>query len=112
MISINTSSGNKPQIDHINNENIHVSKYLYSSTITTTWTGTSPPYTQDITVSGMLSTDVPVVDIVLTGTYSNDTNLQFEWNKIYRIVTGSNKITVYAEEKTTLPVNIQMKGTR
>lgn len=82
-----------------------------TATITTTWTGTSAPYTQDITVSGITASDTPIVDIVLSSTAATALTELNEWNKVSRIVTGAGKITVYCyAQKPTVAMNIQLKG--
>ena len=75
------------------------------------WVSTngSEPYTQTISVSGMTASDNPIVDVVLSGTYSTDETALVEYAKIYRITTAANSITVYASEKTESAVNIQLK---
>jgi len=85
-------------------------KNIKTATILTSWVGSVAPFSQDISITGVLSTDKPIIDIVMSGDYVNDKLIEEEWNKIYRIVTGSNKITVYADEKTTLVIPIQLKG--
>ena len=86
---------------------------LYTASITTTWTGSAAPYTQTITVSGMLATDTPIVDVDLSGvTYANKDAVIEAYAKVYRITTAADSITVYADEKTTTAITIQLKVVR
>ena len=81
----------------------------YSGTINTNnWTGSSAPYTAAITVNGLLATDKPIVDAVMSGTYSTDAERDAAWSVIYRAVTSANAITFYANEKPSvaLPFNL------
>lgn len=86
---------------------------LYSASIGTAWSGSAAPYTQAITVNGILASDTPIVDVNLASiAYANKDNVIEAYSKIYRIVTAANKITVYADEKTTVAVPIQLKVVR
>lgn len=86
---------------------------VYTATIGTSWSGSAAPYTQTISVSGMLSTDTPIVDINFSSiAYSNKEAVVTAWSSIYRITTSTNSITVYADEKTTTSVPIQLKVIR
>lgn len=84
----------------------------YAATIGTTWTGTAAPYTQEISVSGILVTDRPIVDVVLSDTYATAQAQLDAWQSIFRIVTAANKITVYAHSKTTTAISIQLEVSR
>lgn len=86
---------------------------LYSATIGTSWTGSSAPYTQSITVSGILATDTPIVDVNLSSiTYANKDAVLEAYAKVYRITTAANSITVYADEATKTSIPIQLKVVR
>ena len=81
----------------------------YTASITTTWSGSAAPYTQTITVSGMSANDNPIVDIVPDSDYDTAVEQMYEYNKIYRITTALNSITVYATEPTEVAIPIQLK---
>lgn len=81
-------------------------KNVRTATITTTWVGSTAPYTQDITLTGITASDTPIIDIVPTTQEQID-----EWSKISKITTGTNKITVTCfEDKPTVFIPIQIKG--
>lgn len=84
----------------------------YDTSIATGWSGSSAPYTRAVTVSGIRSTDRPIIDFRATGTYSTDKKGEEAFLNIYRAVTGSNTITFYAHEKPTVAINIQVKVIR
>jgi len=90
----------------------HVNHAVLTATLDTTWSGTSAPYTKTISVSGILSTDVPFIDIVMSGTYATDTARQEAWGYIYRAVTADNAITFYATDKPTVSLQLQIKVVR
>jgi len=85
----------------------------YTVTIpSTSWSGSSAPFTRAVTVSGILSTDKPIVDIVASGTYATDVIMGENWGKIYRIVTSTNTITIYANEVPSASIPIVLKVVR
>ena len=73
------------------------------------WAGTGP-YTQELTVQGIVADSQPVIDYDFSGaTTSNIDTLLDEYNKVNRFVTGTNKITAYCYgNKPTIdvPINI------
>lgn len=85
----------------------------YTATVSATWSGTSAPYQQTVSVNGILETDNPHI----TPVYSSDlvtALLEKEaWNKIGYAVSGSNAITFTClEEKPTQTLNIQIEVVR
>lgn len=80
----------------------------FTAQIGTVWTGEAAPYTQEIAVSGILASDVPIVDMVTSDTYSAVEAEEEAWANVYKIQTAANKITVYAKEATETAINIQM----
>ena len=84
----------------------------YTANISTSWTGSAAPYTQTITISGMTANDNPIVDIVPSTTYATAKTQIADFGKIYKITTAANSITVYATEKTSATVPIQLKCVR
>ena len=83
---------------------------MYQATIGTSWTGSAAPYTQTITVTGIKSTDAPIVDVNLsTIAYADKDAVVEDYAKIYRITTADNSITVYADDVTSVAVPIQLK---
>ena len=81
---------------------------FFTAQIGTTWTGSAAPYTQTITVSGILANDKPIVDLVPSSTFATAEKEISNYAKIYRITTAANSITVYATEATDVALNIQM----
>ena len=86
------------------------SQKSYTATIGTAWSGSAAPYTQTITVNGILATDEPIVDLITT-TNNYEKELE-EYGKIFKITTSANKITVYATEKTTASISCKLKVVR
>ena len=87
--------------------------YLTTTIATTDWSGTDP-VTAVKTVSGVLSTDKPLIDIDLSAVaFANVEDKQTEYAKIYRVAaTDANEITFYALEAPTEELVIQIKVVR
>ena len=88
------------------------STVTYKVNIGTTWSGSAAPYTQTISVSGMLATDNPIVDVTPDSTYDTAVSQVEAWGNIHRITTAANSITVYANDKTEVAIPIQLKCIR
>lgn len=85
---------------------------IFNVTLDTSWTGSSAPYSKTVTVTGILETDTPIIDVVMSGTYATDKARQEAWAYIYRAVTSNNSITFYASEKPTVDLPVQIKVVR
>ena len=90
----------------------HVNHAVLTANLDTTWSGTSAPYTKTVSVSGILSTDTPIIDVVMSDTYSTDEARTEAWGYIYRAVCNNGSITFYATEKPTVSLPIQIKVVR
>lgn len=82
----------------------------YTATIGTTWTAEGDVFKQTITVTGMKSTDNPIMDLIAT--ISGFKAEQEAYDKIFKLVSGFNQITVYASEETETALNVQLKVVR
>lgn len=92
---------------------IHTHTNTYVATLTTTWTGSSAPYTQTVSVAGILATDNPVIDLVLTSDVAASKLILKEWANVSRISTNNGSITVYCyENKPSVSIPIQLKAVR
>lgn len=90
----------------------HVKHGTYESTLNTTWSGSTAPFSKAQTVTGILATDTPIIDIIMSGTYATDEERIEAWGYIYRAVTSANTITFYATEKPTVELPLQIKVVR
>ena len=82
----------------------------WTATITTTWSG-SGPYTQSVTVPGILASDMPHITPVYSS--DNDTALSQKeaWACVSKAVTAANSITFACfEDKpaTAIPIQIEV----
>lgn len=97
----------------VNIANSKASTVLYKATIGTGWAGGAAPFTQNVGVGGMTVNDTPIVDVDLSSVaYGNKDGVIEAYSKIYRVTTYNGGITVYADEKTTVNVPIQLKVIR
>lgn len=88
----------------------------YTATVSTSWTASwtasGDYFYQDITISGILAADTPIVDIV-SGS-DNAANKIYNENicKVFRITTSANEIRVWATEAISTAFPIQLKVVR
>lgn len=76
------------------------------------WTGEAAPYTNAVTVTGLLTTDTPLVDMIPSDTFETAETEIEAYANIYKMVTADNQLTVYATEKPTVDISIQIKAVR
>lgn len=88
---------------------------FYSTLVASGWSS-SAPYTQTAIASGILSTDVPFVDVDMSGTTGSEagTTRQEAWSFVGRVTVSANgEITAYCyEEKPTVDIPLILKVVR
>lgn len=83
----------------------------YTATIPASgWAGSEAPYTCNVTVTGLLAADKPIVDIVPSATYATAESQIEAYGHIYRMVAQENKIVAYATDKPAVDIPIQVKA--
>lgn len=88
-----------------------VSMY-YTGSIPTGWSG-SDPYTKVVTLSGILATDHPIVDLLPSSNYATAEEQIEAWGSIYKVVaTADNTLTFYATDEPTVAIPIQVRCIR
>ena len=94
---------------------------VYTSTIegsdgTSDWTQASgtDPWTATKTVTGVLATDHPIVDINLSAvTYADVPDVQSDWALVYRVeASDDDEIKLYATDEPAKDLTIQIKVVR
>lgn len=86
------------------------SQMEFTATIPITgWTGNETDgYTRSITVTGMLATDTPIIDVNLGGrTLSQIDAILDAWACVVRISTSAGRITVLADDIPAAAIPIQ-----
>lgn len=83
--------------------------FSFTGTLTTSgWTGTSAPYTQTVTINGILaSAPPPVIDVELSSTWSTALTEEEAWSLIKRVTYTDNSLTFYADAKPTVALNFK-----
>jgi len=84
----------------------------YTTTLNTTWSGSSAPFTKAQTITGILATDTPIIDVVMSGVFATDELISSSWGLVYRAVATTDTITFYATEKPTVSLPLQFKVVR
>ncbi len=82
----------------------------FTATVGTSWTkGTSNEYTQEVTAPGILETDTPTIDLVLSDNVET-AKAQIEgWSNVSRVTTEEGKIKVYCYDmapEVEIPIQI------
>jgi len=76
------------------------------------WSSTAP-YTQTVSVQGILATDTPIVDVVLDSTTSTAISQNNSWAFVSKIETSADSITATClESKPEVDLPIQLKVVR
>lgn len=85
----------------------------YSAEISTTWTGSSSPYTQDVTVTGITADDEPHIMPNYATTNATAIAQKEAWAMVSDGTAGANKITFTCfEDKPTTAIPIQIEVVR
>ena len=82
-----------------------------TATITTTWSGSAAPYTQEVAVSGILASDLPHITPVYSTTNATAIAQKEAWNCVSKAVTAADKLTFTCfEDKpaTAIPIQIEV----
>lgn len=86
---------------------------LYNTTLTSSSWSSTAPYTQTVSITGILSTDTPIVDVVLDANTSTAMTQISAWVCVSKIVTSNGSITATClENKPTTDIPIQLKVVR
>ena len=86
----------------------------YTGTLASaSWTGSSAPYSQTITVTGLTSGDNPTADIVLSGkTYAEKKAIKDAWSQVIDGEAGTNQATFTFDAIPTVDIPLQFKVVR
>ena len=89
------------------------SRVSYTATITTAWTGSSAPYTQDVSVSGILESDTPHITPVYSSTLVTALAQKEAWSMVSKAEASDGIITFTCfEDKPSTEISIQIEVIR
>lgn len=84
-----------------------------ASLLSSGWNGSSAPYTQTVSVQGILATDTPIVDVVLDSSTSTAISQNNSWAFVSKIETSADSITATClESKPEVDLPIHLKVVR
>lgn len=77
-----------------------VGMHTYYAAPTANYSGSTAPYTQTVSVPGILASDEPLVGLIPDATnVTTAQNQEKAWGNVSRIVTNNNSITIYCNKK-------------
>lgn len=87
---------------------------LYTATLLASgWSGSAAPYTQTVSVTGILATDTPIADVVLDQSTPTAISQIEAWMSVSKIETADGSITATClEELPAIDIPIQLKVVR
>jgi len=87
---------------------------LYTLSVGTgdTWRGESAPYTLTLSVPGLKETDRVIADLHLSDSLSTGQAEMSAYSRIYRMETAADAVTLYAWDRTTTGIEIQLLAVR
>ena len=112
-IGAKTSGGQSTTLQAVLNTLGEAVSVEYSGTLAADgWTGSAAPFSQAVTISGILSTDSPIIDLVPSNVYATAVAEDTAWGSIYRAVASANTITFYAKEAPTVALTFKARCIR
>lgn len=84
----------------------------YTATVATSWTASGSYFYKDVSVSGILATDYPIVDINPGSDNAANALYSEAICKVFRITTSANSIRLWATENIATSFPIQLKVVR
>ena len=108
--SVQTQLDSKVNLDDYN---AHTHTKEYMCTLSASGWSSTAPYTRTETITGITSSDTPIVDVILSTTTSTALNQLEAWGCVSKITTGTDSITVTCfEEKPSVSLTLQLKVVR
>lgn len=85
-------------------------KITWTATLNTTWTGASAPYTKTVSLTDMLSTYVPELDIIYSSNTATAITEKEEFAKIDKIESNNGSVTLTCfTDKPTISLNVRIE---
>lgn len=97
--------------DAANKKYVDDKHFIKTATLSTTWSGSSAPYSQVVSISSILASDNPHITPVYSDTLNTAIKQKDSWLLVSRAVTGAGKITFYCfdgKPDTDIPIQIEV----
>ena len=86
---------------------------MYNGALTVAgWSGSAAPFTQNVTINGVLATDEPILDLIPSDVYATAALEDSQWGQIYKAVAMANTILFYAKVKPSVALNFKARCIR
>ena len=102
-----TNTYTKSEIDNLLNSLAAIEIFDNISIVASNWTG-SGPYINVVTVTGLLATDTPIMDLIVSTNYTTVQDEITNYAYIYKAICSDNTLTIYATSAPTVNLNIQL----
>ena len=121
VIVLNQAAANFAPKDHSHDEyapTVHEHDYAVVSTflvdVGTTWRKDEAygGYCQTVAVSGILASDEPIADVVMTGDAAQNDMLDQAWSKVKKITTAGGTVTFWCSEPPATAFTAKLKVVR
>lgn len=89
-----------------------VTTYFDGELTTDGWNGSTAPYTQEVTISGMLASDKPKIGLIASAAYETAEEEREAWGYILDAETSENTLIFRAVSKPEIKLNFQCEVNR
>lgn len=101
------------EVNRIIDERLSNARHTYPATIGTNWVGESAPFTQEISVPGLLEDDVfPKIDMAASDDVQTAENETAAYGYFYRFEALDDILKVYSFEKTDAKIKVNIEVLR
>ena len=87
---------------------LKLSKVVLTATIVAADWASSDPYTNSVSVNGLLATDTPIMDLIASSTYATAQAETADYAYIYKATCADNTLMLYASQAPTVDLNVQL----
>lgn len=97
--------------DSLNDAKTYTNNGFWTGTATisrSAWSGSTAPYTNNVSVSGLVANGTVFVDMIASSTFATAEKQAESYGHIYRMVAENGKIICYAKEKPEVDISIQI----
>ena len=93
--------------------NAKAERATYTATLSTSWSGSAAPFTQSISLAGILASDTPHITPVFSTTNATAKSQKEAWGLVSKAVTNNGSITFTCfDSKPTVALTLQIEVIR